>query len=302
MGGVMEIDATSSKKGERYKGKGKTKKPIKKYPKNVNQVKTNPPRGDEGSSKELEEESIQYSMEERAQSDVRENTVSEEKKELHSVNESAKGKVVAAGVASEEKIQASDHEDLEKSEEKISVPSLMEMLKHKNEKVRIETLESLLKIGDRSVCYAFASCMKDESFKVRLGAMRGLYKFGGDLAVDYLITALEDTHPDVRRRAVIYLGWLRKKELVPYITGALADSSPLVRKVATYTSGDLKDLSAVPHLIKALDDTDLEVKKGALTALKRITKKSFDSDPSSPGKIHPETVVKWKEWWKSEKK
>jgi hypothetical protein len=58
----------------------------------------------------------------------------------------------------------------------------------------------------------------------------------------------------------------------------------------------------VPHLIKALDDTDFEVKKGTLTALKRITKKSFDSDVSSSGEVHQEVVAKWKEWWKSKNK
>jgi hypothetical protein len=68
--------------------------------------------------------------------------------------------------------------------------SLIEMLTHTNENLRVEAIESLLKVGDKSLGYAFASAMKDESFRVRLGALRGLYKFGGDSATEYLITAL----------------------------------------------------------------------------------------------------------------
>jgi len=295
----MGIDTTSSSKGKRHKGKSRTGKPIKEYPKKTAEE-------DESNGNKLDEKHIQHSIEERTQSVVRQSMVSEGKSELQTTgyedNDSATSEEGAARVTAEENIQASGSESLGEPDKKASSPSLIEMLKHKDEKVRIEALDSLLKIGDKSVNYAFASCMKDESFKVRLGALRGLYKFGGDLAIDYLISALEDKHPDVRRRAVIYLGWLRKKELVPYITDALADSSPLVRKVATYTSGDLKDVSAIPHLIRALDDTDLEVKKGALTALKRITKKSFGSELNSKGEIHHDTIVKWKEWWKSEHK
>lgn len=182
----------------------------------------------------------------------------------------------------------------------IPAPSLIAMLKNKSEKIRLEVLESLLKIADKSLSYAFVSCMKDESYRIRLGALRGLYKFAGEFAVEYLISALNDQHPDVRRRAVIYLGWLRKKELVPYLVSALADSSPLVKKVATYALGDLKDDSAVPHLIKSLDDRDLEVKKGALAALRRITKQSIDAPSGASVIPSSETIEKWKQWWETQ--
>jgi hypothetical protein len=95
---------------------------------------------------------------------------------------------------------------------------------------------------------------------------------------------------------------LRKKELVPYVAGALADKSNLVRKIATYTLGDLKDPLSIPHLIKALDDKDVDVKKGAIAALKRITKRSFASETSSPNDINGESIEKWKAWWTDENK
>ena len=180
--------------------------------------------------------------------------------------------------------------------------SLIEMLTHNNENLRVEAIESLLKIADKSLSYAFASAMKDESFRVRLGAMRGLYKFGGEAATEYLITALEDKHQDVRRRAIIYLGWMRKYEVLPFITAALADHSPRVRKVAAYALGDVKDISAVPYLMKALEDTDPEVVKGALAALRRITGKSFSDEQQSPEEDQNQIIRKWNEWWKKEDK
>jgi HEAT repeat protein len=180
--------------------------------------------------------------------------------------------------------------------------SLIEMLTHNNENLRVEAVESLLKIGDKSLSYAFSSAMKDESFRVRLGALRGLYKFGGDSATEYLITALEDKHPDVRRRAVIYLGWMRKNELLPFVTAALADHSSRVRKVAAYALGDIKDISAVPYLMKALEDTDPAVLKAALAALKRITGKSFSDEQQSPEEGQHEIIRKWKKWWQKENK
>ena len=178
--------------------------------------------------------------------------------------------------------------------------AIIGMLSHRSEKVRIEAIESLLKIGEKSLGYAFVKAMEDDSFRVRLGALRGIYKSGGDMVADQLIKALQDPHQDVRRRALIYLGWMRKKDLIPYIAGALADTSPLVRKVATYALGDIKDQSSVPYLIKALDDRDQDVVKGALAALKRITDKSFQSTKHSPETVNQDIVGQWKAWWESE--
>lgn len=178
--------------------------------------------------------------------------------------------------------------------------AIIGMLNHRSEKVRIEAIESLLKIGEKSLGYAFVKAMEDDSFRVRLGALRGIYKCGGDMVADQLIRALQDPHQDVRRRALIYLGWMRKKDLIPYIAGALADTSALVRKVATYALGDIKDQSSVPYLIKALDDRDPEVVKGSLAALKRITDKAFQSTKHSPETVHQDIVGQWKAWWESE--
>ncbi len=246
-------------------------------------------------------------FDENNRSEMRNDTLSIDKKELPTIkkNEGSniiEGTEISSGVVEKKIIEVPGRKSLRKTDEQGFAPSLIEMLKHKDEKVRISAVESLLKIGDETLGYAFASCMKDASYQVRLGALRGIYKFAGDLASDYIVTALEDTHPDVRRRAVIYLGWLRKKELVPYITDALSDTSALVRKVATYTLGDLKESSTVPHLIKILDDTNLDVKIGALSALKRITRKSFDSEKSSSEAVSQEIIAKWKEWWANEYK
>lgn len=302
----MGIDNSDGDKRRGYKKGSKAKKKVKKYSENISPVKIQPTGEGEDNGKKMEGKPIQHAVGEKNKIDIKNDMVNKEKSELHSiekeVSDLVKSQDASTGVPVEEEIQTSESEAKEEYSEQGPALSLIEMLKHKDGKVRAEALESLLRIGDKSVCYAFAGCMKDENYKVRLGALRGLYRFGGDLAVDYLVSALEDEYSDVRRRAVIYLGWLRKKELVPYITGALADSSPLVRKVATYSLGDIKNVSAVPHLIKALDDTDQDVKKGALSALKRITKKSFDSDLDSAGEINQETSVKWKEWWRDENK
>lgn len=182
-----------------------------------------------------------------------------------------------------------------------AVPNaIIGMLNHRSERVRIEAIESLLKIGEKSLGYAFVKAMEDQSFRVRLGALRGLYKCGGDMVADQLIKGLQDHHPDVRRRALIYLGWMRKKDLIPYIAGALADTSALVRKVATYALGDIKDPSSLPYLIKALEDRDPEVVKGALAALKRITEKSFPSVKNSSEAVQQDIVGQWKAWWETE--
>ena len=183
-----------------------------------------------------------------------------------------------------------------------SASATIQMLSHSNEKLRIEAIESLLRIADKSISYAFVSAMKDESFRVRLGALRGLYKFGGEMATEYLIKALDDIHPDVRRRALIYLGWMRKKELIPYVTSALADDSSRVRRVATYALSDIKDPAAVPYLMKALDDGDQEVVKGAIAALKRITGESFSSEQKEQDAAQKEIVAYYKEWWVKQNK
>ena len=296
------MNPTDSSKVKKHKNASKAKNPMKKNKKKVDQVESSHVKENIGNNKESEMENVQDYTGEKAQSDQNDKTVAEQQNKLQeAVNEHsdfAEGENPVLDEAADEKTQINEDASVGKA----AAPSIIDMLNHKDEKVRIEAIESLLKIGDKSVSYAFASCMKDESFQVRLCALRGLYKYGGNLATDYLIEALEDKHPYVRRRALIYLGWLRKKELVPYITGALADKSTLVRKIATYTLGDLKDSLAIPHLIKALDDKDAEVKKGAIAALKRITGRSFASETSSPKDINGEVIEKWKEWWTNESK
>jgi len=310
--------ADASEKGKARKSKADTKKDahVEGFPKDDNQITSQPPLKDMDNGEIMdvskqhhpEEEDTDNRGDDRANRDVSRKKlmgkyILTELSKLNDANrEIVKSNETPADVVLEERIKMPYTETWGKSTERSFSPSLIAMLKDKNEKVRIEAIKSLLNIGDKSVCYAFASSMNDESFQVRLRALRGLYKYAGDMAVEYLINALEDSHQDVRRRAVIYLGWLKKKEYVPYITGALSDSSPLVRKVTTYSLGDLKDDSAIPHLIKALDDTDLEVTKGAINALKRITMKSFESDQGSSGETHQERVSRWKEWWKSENK
>jgi len=311
----MVVDSSGKGKGRKSKTDTKKDAPVKKSPEDDNQVTSQPPLKDKDNG-EMEVNNQHHPEEEGTEDrgdDIANRDVSKKQlmgkyilTELNKLKDESreivKSTETPADVVVEERIKMPYTETLGKFTERSFSPSLIEMLKDKNEKIRIGAIKSLLNIGDKSVCYAFVSAMNDESFQVRLRAIRGLYKYAGDMAVEYLIKALEDSHPDVRRRAVIYLGWLKKREYVPYITGALADGSPLVRKVTTYSLGDLKDNSAVPHLIKALDDTDLDVAKGAINALKRITMKSFESDQGSSGEPHQERVSKWKEWWKSENK
>lgn len=295
------MSPNDSRKVKKHNDGIKAKNPMKKNGKDADPVKCSQEK-ENRSNEVVGKENTPTDLLEKGPSDVKNKTVSELPNRVEEAasdhRDIAQGEYPGPNETAEEKVKT----DEDASEKQSVAPSIIDMLNHKDEKVRIEAMESLLKIGDKSVCYAFASSMKDESFQVRLGALRGLYKYGGDLATDYLIEALEDQHPDVRRRALIYLGWLRKKELVPFITGALADPSALVRKIATYTLGDLKDSLAIPHLIKALDDKDAEVKKGAIAALKRITKRTFASETSSPNDIHGEAVEKWKEWWTNENK
>jgi len=298
----MGMNPTDSSKAKKHKYGGKVKNPMKKNKKSAEQVKSLHEKDDKGNDKKLESENMQSPMEEKTQSDLKDEPVAEQQGELQEVTHEHTDLVQGEEVATIDTVDGETQVCEEASIKKYAAPSLIDMLNHKDEKVRIEAIESFLKIGDKSVSYAYASCMKDKSFQVRLGALRGLYKYGGNLATDYLIEALEDKHPDVRRRALIYLGWLTKKELVPYITEALADKSTLVRKIATYTLGDLKDPLALPHLIKALDDKDAEVKKGALAALKRITGRSFVPETGSTDDVNEEVTEKWKEWWTNENK
>ena len=236
---------------------------------------------------------------ERDLSVVKEDTVTVDEAEMESGKDNTAAPLDTEPVSSTENhVDTVEETESPKTIETPTAASTIQMLSHKDEKVRIEAIESLLKIADKTMVYAFASAMKDTSFRVRLGALRGLYKYGGDLAVEYLLKALEDKHPDVRRRALIYLGWMRKTELVPYITSLLSDGSARVRKVAAYALGDIKDESAVPYLIKALDDVDEDVVKGAIAALKRITGESFASEQKSVKSAGREIISQWKEWWK----
>jgi HEAT repeat protein len=153
----------------------------------------------------------------------------------------------------------------------IAVPALIEVLQDEDVTLRINTIESLCKIGSEAKTIpALITALQDTSEQVRATAAFGLGCFQAKAvtAVEPLIMSLEDSDEWVRAKAVEALSHIRHpKATVPLIT-ALHDEYPGVRaKAALALPNIAASIVAVPALIAVFTDKDARVRAAVADAL-----------------------------------
>ncbi|HHT9138888.1 MAG TPA: HEAT repeat domain-containing protein [Candidatus Wunengus sp. YC60] len=157
---------------------------------------------------------------------------------------------------------------LGESKDTRAVEPLITALKDKNEDVRRNAADVLVKIGPRAVEPLIAA-LKDADENVREHAAKALGEIKDPRAVEPLITALKDENKEVRRHAAQALGESKDTRAVEPLIAALKDENGDVRRHAAEALEDIGP-RAVELLIVALKDENKEVRRHAAQALGEI--------------------------------
>ncbi|MEK6678529.1 MAG: HEAT repeat domain-containing protein [Nitrospirota bacterium] len=145
--------------------------------------------------------------------------------------------------------------------------------------------------------------LKDKNEDVRVNVAIALGKIGDPRAVEPLIIVLKDEDEDVRFSSALALGNIKDPRAVePLIVALNKKEEEVLRRSAAEALGNIKDLSAVEPLIAILkgepliatlkddDDGDVYVRKSAKEALEKISGNNLGYDHA-----------KWQAWWAENK-
>ncbi|MBF2068032.1 MAG: HEAT repeat domain-containing protein [Calothrix sp. C42_A2020_038] len=153
----------------------------------------------------------------------------------------------------------------------VAAPALIELLHEGDATLRINTIESLCKIGSEAKTIpSLITALEDSSKQVRATAAfaLGCFQAKARIAVEPLIISLQDSDEWVRAKAVEALSHIRDpKATIPLII-ALNDEYPGVRAKAALALPNIASPNvAVPALIAALIDKDARVRAAVADAL-----------------------------------
>ncbi len=151
------------------------------------------------------------------------------------------------------------------------IPSLVEALKDKDERVQAGAADALGKIGEPALP-ALQQLLRSGERRQRRWAAYALGHSGSKDAIPFLIPAMTDTRDDVREKAAESLKLLgySGKDAVRLFMQGLKDSDPAVRFHSAMALGALADPASVTALTATLDDANINIKGAACEALGRI--------------------------------
>jgi len=179
---------------------------------------------------------------------------------------------------------------------------LFDLLKHKNYRVRIFTLQTLTKHASEETIRQVLAALSDEDPDVRIAAVYALETFRAPKTYLHITDMLEDPEINVRIAAAKALGQIKSLETLPYLIDALKDSfwwyerdealntlmevissfghavlddlvdameekSPTLRRYAIQLLRPLKDPRVMDSLEMAFYDPNYDVAEHALVAL-----------------------------------
>jgi len=184
---------------------------------------------------------------------------------------------------------------------KVVIPTLVKILQDKDGDVRVQVLESLIKLEAKKTVSKFVESLNDENVRVRLVALRGLYKLAGKSANQYFVRALRDKNIEVREHAATYLGWSCSYAAVPGLIRLKNSPNDSLRKVWIRAISGIRDRSTVPYLISILDDPIADLRRSAARILHEWTGKTFGFKENNKKSDRKRAITNWKQWWSRNK-
>ncbi|WP_197444096.1 HEAT repeat domain-containing protein [Maioricimonas rarisocia] len=151
-----------------------------------------------------------------------------------------------------------------------AVLPLLELLTHKNHRVRARAAEALGQIGDPAALQPLSELLyRDQIEMVQAAAAKAL----GDLGDPEALTALEHGLQQplaVRSKAIIAIGQIQEPEAAEMVMEMLDDPASAIRYHAVTILGELGDDSVTPKLERLIVDSDDMVRRAVLKSLEQL--------------------------------
>jgi HEAT repeat protein len=137
-----------------------------------------------------------------------------------------------------------------------AVPALVHSLQNAHPLIRVQVVDVLAQIKDRSVVLPLLDALQGEFYTVRARAAAALGLVGDPQVIPHLLKALKDPEPEVRAWAALALGKFRDPSTFDDIAGLLLDDQKIeVRQVVVRSLGETRHTAALPYLMEALRDS-----------------------------------------------
>ena len=185
---------------------------------------------------------------------------------------------------------------------KVVIPIIVINLQDEDDDVRVQALESLIKLEAKETVPKFMEFLNDRNIRIRLAALRGIYKLAGKSAVPYLVRALKDENIEVRKHAATYLGHTcNNNAAVPGLIRLLDSPDDSIREACVQAISRIKDKSTVHQMISVLDDANADVRTLAASTLHRWTGETFGFKENDEKYYGENAIAQWEQWWSHNK-
>jgi HEAT repeat protein len=186
-----------------------------------------------------------------------------------------------------------------------AIPALVEGLRNESDYVRFDCVSALGKMDDPRVHNPLIAALKDESTYVRWAATEALGELKVAEAYPWLVTGLRDPSSYSRSAAANALGQIGDKAATPHLRSSLYDRNLWVRNASARALARLDENEGIPVLIRNLEseaqERDNLVRAQAAEFLREITGQNFGFDPHGSPTARGEAILRWNNWWKSQR-
>ena len=146
----------------------------------------------------------------------------------------------------------------------------METFKTHSGKIQGYVAEALGLIGEPKSIPAMTPLLKHPDEKIRIQAASAMGRVPHPGCLKALIDSLGDSNTEVRKRCASALGEIGDRRAAPALSKLLKDDNTELRITAAESLGRIGDERAVPYLIQMTQDEDVAVLLKALGALRKI--------------------------------
>lgn len=152
-----------------------------------------------------------------------------------------------------------------------AIPALTAALRDPDKDVRISAANALGIIRHHDACDALIAALQDSHVNVRYAAVEALSKIPSQKSVIPLTHILESAEEWLKLPAISALGYIGDYRATPYLIKVA--QQPLYLQTAIEALGHIGDERGIPCIIEALSSNDKEIRKTAVFAMERMTRK-----------------------------
>ena len=154
--------------------------------------------------------------------------------------------------------------------DKQAVPSLLMLLEHADNRLRVKTVEALGRLRDRSALARIVGLLSDSDETVQLSAVQAVQNVPDRRAAKPIMAILRRTqNTELRRQSVMALAATGSEKVVPTLNDLLTDADANLKKTIAEALSRVDSAEAAETLATMLHSDDLPVVTRSLIGLRK---------------------------------